>query len=103
MSIFYSVSLDPITRRRRILQLVKNIMLVRAFFKKKFNVDIGVMNLDQMPLHENPRGYGSTLHLPNYIPTSLRSAIGICSEKREIECKHQIHLVAKYKSLKYFS
>ena len=40
-------------RRRRILQFLKNIYIVRCFFHVKFGVDMVIWGSDQMPLHEN--------------------------------------------------
>ena len=50
----------------RILEYLKNVMRVRYFFWKHFNVDPPIINGDQMPLHRNESSNMKTMNLKNY-------------------------------------
>ena len=60
-------SLPRDVRIRRIVQLLKNIIRVGAYFFKFLGVDIQVVNMDQMPLHRNETARSKSLNIKNTV------------------------------------
>ena len=55
----YSISSED--RKERMTEYIKNIWLVRKYFRDTFNVDIPIINGDQIPLHRNESSNQKTL------------------------------------------
>ena len=53
--------LDYVTRKRRIVQFIQNILRIRVFFMKTYKTDIVIWSSDQMPLHRNASASSPTL------------------------------------------
>ena len=58
-------SLPKDVRQRRVIQLLKNVLRVRWYYKHVLGKDIEVLNMDQMPLHRNETAKSKTLNFKN--------------------------------------